>query len=51
MSLQVAGVALCDMSALSSGFAVSLGEAGETFVLQGFLRSCDVVSRGKRGTL
>ena len=35
----------------SANFAVSMGEAAETFLLQGVLRSCDVVSRGRRGTL
>ena len=34
---------------LSSGFAVSLGEAAETLtcLFQGVARSCDVVSRGR----
>ena len=38
-------------SVISSGFALSMGEAAEMFLLQGVLRSCDVVSRGRHGTL
>ena len=38
-------------SSISSGFAVSMGEAAETCPLQGVLRSGAVVSRGRCGTL
>ena len=42
---------LSRVSLCVSGFAVSMGEAAETFLFQGVLRSCDVVLPGMRGTL